>query len=301
MWRALQRVETRERWTAPCGRVSAWNGRAMRFSEPRASARGHVLLATILLITTALQAQGIKDQLPPELPVPREFGDSVQPVFEGWQRNADGTIAMWFGYLNRNRQEIVDVPVGPANSFNTVVDAGQPTHFYTRRHRYAFKVMLPKDWDKDKKLIWTLTAHGETCTAIGWLQPEWETDDGVRQMNAGGAGLAPPADPPNTAPAITTGSQDQPAEVGKPVKLTASATDDGIPARGRGRGGLSIKWIQYRGAGVVTLDPDTTPATGKTADSSTMATFPSPGVYWIQAVASDGLLEAVHTIKVTVR
>jgi hypothetical protein len=250
----------------------------------------------------SLHAQGIKDQLPPELPVARETGDSVQPVFEGWQRNADGTVSMWFGYLNRNRQEIVDVPVGPANNFNTAVDQGQPTHFFTRRHRYAFKVTLPKDWAKDKKLIWTITSHGETCTAIGWLQPEWETDDGVRQMNAGGAGLAPPADPPNTAPTITGGSSDQTAEVGKPIKLTASATDDGIPARGRGgRGGFSIKWIQYRGQAPVTLDPDTTPGSGKTADSTTMATFSAPGIYWIQAVASDGLLEAVHTIKVTVR
>jgi hypothetical protein len=248
-----------------------------------------------------LRAQGIKDQLPPELPVARQSGDSVQPVFEGWQRNADGTVNMWFGYFNRNQREIVDVPIGPANSFNTIVDSGQPTHFYTRRNRYVFRVTLPKDWDKDKKLIWTVTAHGETCTAIGWLQPEWETDDGVRQMNAGGAGLAPPADPPNTAPKITSGSPDQTAKVGQPVKLTVAAADDGIPAsRGRGHGGLSFKWIQYRGPGLVMFDPETAPVTAKTAESSTLATFSARGVYWVQAVASDGLLEAAHTIKITV-
>ncbi|HWZ30941.1 MAG TPA: hypothetical protein VNX18_06395 [Bryobacteraceae bacterium] len=262
------------------------------------------ILASICFASClASRAQSVKDQLPPELPVPRETGDSVQPVFDGWQRNADGTISMWFGYLNRNRKEVVDVPIGPANNFNIAVDSGQPTHFYTRRHQYAFKVVLPKDWDKDKKVIWTVTAHGEPCTATGWLQPEWETDDGVRQMNAGGGGLAPPADPPNTAPTITNGSPDQAAEVGKPIKLTASATDDGIPiTRGRGgRGGLSFKWIQYRGPGQVTLDPESTPVAGKIAESSTTATFSAPGVYWIQAVASDGLLEAVHTIKVTVK
>jgi hypothetical protein len=76
-----------------------------------------------------LRAQGIKDQLPPELPVARQSGDSVQPVFEGWQRNADGTINMWFGYFNRNQREIVEVPIGPANNFNTGADSGQPTHF----------------------------------------------------------------------------------------------------------------------------------------------------------------------------
>jgi hypothetical protein len=258
------------------------------------------LLFALCLASVCLPAQGVKDQLPPELPVPRQSGDSVQPVFDGWQRNADGTISMWFGYMNRNRQEIVDVPIGPANNFNMNVDSGQPTHFYTRRHQYAFKITVPKDWSKDKKLIWTLTAHGETCTATGWLQPEWETDDGVRQMNAGGGGLAPPADPPNTAPKITGGSNDQTAEAGTPVKLSASAIDDGIPARGP-RGGLSIKWIQYRGPGQVTLDPESTPGNGKSAESTTTATFSAPGIYWVQAIASDGLLEAVQTIKVAVK
>src|SRR5579864_1935708 len=192
-----------------------------------------VIYLAAALAATGLRGQTVKDQLPPELPMPRDIGDSVQPVFDGWQRNADGTVNMWFGYLNRNRKEIVDVPVGAANNFNINTDSGQPTHFYTRRQQSMFKLALPQHWDNDKKVIWTITAHGETCTATGWLEPEWETDDGVRQMNAGGAGLAPPADPPNMAPTITGGSPEQTAEVGKPIKLTASATDDGIPARGR--------------------------------------------------------------------
>src|ERR1700722_20833040 len=86
-----------------------------------------VLVCAVSTAAPGLLAQSVKDQLPPELPVARETGDSVQPVFEGWQRNADGTISMWFGYLNRNRKEIVNVPVGPANKFNvtsnTAVDS----------------------------------------------------------------------------------------------------------------------------------------------------------------------------------
>ena len=46
-----------------------------------------------------------------------ERGQNVQPVFEGWERNADGTFTMVFGYLNRNYKEIPDVPVGANNSF----------------------------------------------------------------------------------------------------------------------------------------------------------------------------------------
>ena len=77
--------------------------------------------------------------------MPRQSGASVQPVFEGWQRYADGTIGMWFGlYEPETSQEIVDVPVGPANSFNTDVDSGQPTHFYTRRKRSRIQSDLDK-------------------------------------------------------------------------------------------------------------------------------------------------------------
>jgi hypothetical protein len=43
-------------------------------------------------------------------------GQNVAPVFEGWERNPDGTFSMVFGYLNRNYEEEVDIPVGPANS-----------------------------------------------------------------------------------------------------------------------------------------------------------------------------------------
>jgi len=249
-------------------------------------------------------AQTFKDQLPPEVRVQRSSGDSVQPVFDGWQRFPDGTISMWFGYYNRNLQEEVDVPIGPDNSFNAGgADRGQPTHFYLRRKQYVFKVDVPKDWGPDKKLIWTLNVHGETCTAIGWLQPEWEVDEGVRQMNAGGAGLAPPEG--NTAPKITGGSPDQTAQVGKPLKLTASAIDDGIPKPrgGRGaRGGLSFHWILYRGPGPVAFSPpETTPVYGQPVETNTEVTFTVPGVYWLQAVASDGLLETPHTVKVTVK
>ena len=45
-------------------------------------------------------------------------GQSLQPVFEGWEKNADGTFSMWFGYLNRNYEERLNMPVGPNNGFN---------------------------------------------------------------------------------------------------------------------------------------------------------------------------------------
>ena len=126
-------------------------------------------------------------------------------------------LACGLGYLNRNFKEEVDVPIGEGNGFEPGADRGQPAHFYPRRQQFVFKVDLPKDWDKDQKLEWTVTAHGSTgCRAVGWMQPEWEVDEGVRQMNVS-RGATPPVDPPNIAPSIT-GSSDQTVELGKTVK-----------------------------------------------------------------------------------
>jgi hypothetical protein len=44
-------------------------------------------------------------------------GQNVQPAFDGWIRNADGSATMYFGYLNRNYEEEVNVPIGPNSSF----------------------------------------------------------------------------------------------------------------------------------------------------------------------------------------
>jgi hypothetical protein len=52
---------------------------------------------------------------------------NVQPVFEGWERNPDGTFNMVFGYMNRNYVEELEVPVGADNAFAPgPVDAGSP-------------------------------------------------------------------------------------------------------------------------------------------------------------------------------
>jgi len=260
--------------------------------------------------------------MPAEVDISRAYGQSVQPFFEGWERNSDGTISMWFGYLNRNAAEELDVPVGPNNNIEPGgPDQGQPTHFLTapRRRMFVFKVKLPKDWDRDKKLTWTVTSRGQTSKAYGWLQREWEVDNGVREENGNGIVRgAPNYDPPNQPPVIT-GSKDQTAIVGQPVKLTATATDDGIPKPrkrpaigpdgapvapvGRPQG-VSIRWILYRapesGGKVTFSQPSSTPVYGQPVECPTDATFSAPGKYWLQAIANDGGLDSTYDIQVTV-
>lgn len=161
--------------------------------------------------------------------IKHQSGQNLVPVFEGWQRNGDGSYTFHLGYLNRNYQERLDVPVGPNNRFEPgPVDRGQPTHFYTRRHEFVFSGNVPKDWDTTRRLQWILVINGKTETANGWLQPEWEVDDGVIQMNLGPGG-APPAAPPNRHPQVTAGSREVSATVGALVALSVEATDDSIP------------------------------------------------------------------------
>src|ERR1700674_1925013 len=126
-------------------------------------------------------------------------GQNVVPVYEGWERNADGSFSMVFGYMNRNYEQQLDVPVGPDNKFEPgSSDQGQPEHFYRRRQQFVFKVKVPKDWG-EKDLVWTLTSAGHTEKAYGTLQPFRELGNLVYQENRGGPGELNYPEEPNQA------------------------------------------------------------------------------------------------------
>lgn len=233
-------------------------------------------------------------------------GQSVAPIFEGWRKNPDGSYLFYFGYLNRNYEQTLDLPVGANNRFEPgAADRGQPTHFIARRQRFVFTVAVPKDWDPKARLTWTVIGNGQEEKAHGWLQPEWEIDDGVIAMNIGG-GSSPPM--PNIPPKVT-GSATATASVGMEVALSASATDDGVPKPRKSANpnppppkGVSIRWQKYRGPGDVRFSAPTADGLyAQPTEAKTSATFSAPGIYTIRAVASDGYLESVHTIDVTVK
>lgn len=232
---------------------------------------------------------------------------SVAPVFEGWRRDADGGYRFYFGYLNRNYEQVLDLPVGAANQFEPgPADRGQPTHFLQRRQRFVFTVNVPKDWDPKQRLTWTIVANGQTEKAQGWLQPEWEIDDGVIAMNIGG-GSSPPT--PNLAPVIEGSAVKASTAAGTALTLTVTATDDGVPKPRRTAQpsaappkGVSIRWQKYRGPGEVTFAPATADGEyGKPAELSTQARFSAAGDYVVRAIASDGYLESTHAVSVSVK
>jgi len=241
-------------------------------------------------------------------------GQDVSPTYDGWEPNADGSYTLHFGYFNRNTEEEFDIPAGPDNMFDLGNgDQGQPTHFYAGRRWWVFNVVVPKDWPKDKRAVWTLTTHGITNQAKGWLQPEWEVDKGVISQNSGrdpflmiAGGEDTDVDRDNLPPSMT-GSPSQKIRLGETVTLTVTATDDGLPKplpdpTGRRQQGMRIRWIAYRAPGQVRFDPDimSNRVYGKPATLDTKVTFSRSGAYRLRAIASDGQLFSTYDVDVTV-
>jgi hypothetical protein len=258
-------------------------------------------------------------------------GQNVVPVYEGWQRNADGTIDMVFGYMNRNYEEELDVPVGAENHFEPLdADQGQPAHFYTRRQQFMFRVRVPKDWGQ-KDLVWTLTSHGKTEKAYGTLVPVWEIDYPVYQQNRGGPGDL--NETKDQAPSITlAGSAQRTATVGQPLALDAHVTDDGLPVFKPSRSGsgnpaaaagtkviptrqnpltqavvhlepnvrLGVTWVVHRRSTPAAVEFAPQRIAVKDGAASTQVTFASPGTYTLRAYADDGVLLGYADVVVTV-
>jgi hypothetical protein len=162
--------------------------------------------------------------------IQKATGQNVVPVYEGWERNADGSFNMVFGYMNRNYEEQLDIPVGPDNSISPgLADQGQPTHFYRRRQQFAFKIRVPKDWAQ-KDLVWTLASRGSTEKAYGSLLPIWELGNLVYQENRGGLGVMTWPEEPNEAPSVEmVGSSQLSITLPETLSLTVDVSDDGHP------------------------------------------------------------------------
>ena len=239
-------------------------------------------------------------------------GQNVVPVFEGWERNGDGSFNMVFGYMNRNYEEEVDIPIGPNNMIEPgAPDQGQPAHFYPRRQEFVFKVKVPKDWGT-KDLVWTLVSRGKTEKAYGSLIPIWELGNLVYQENRGGPGSLTYPEEPNEAPSVEmVGPSQRVIALGEALTLSLDVTDDGHPAprerrpgaaaffRNRNSGAygpkleapttqavvkldpgvrLGVTWVVYRaGPGTVTFEPMKVPVVSSGPPGSAVAPGPLSG------------------------
>ncbi len=296
--------------------------------------RSSVRLVLCVLGVLCGAADAVTQTQSTEVHIKFNTGQSVVPIYEGWERVPDGSFKMVFGYLNRNHVEQLSLPIGPQNNFEPApADRGQPAYFYPRENHFIFRVNVPKDWDRKKEVVWTITAHGKTEQARATLMDIWEIDRKVEVSNGGAGGgvqtsnalIAKDEPPKVTIDPVTR------ASAGTAIALTANVTDDGVPppnakpraprpvepslknnglpspvnvplpARPRPPqgGGLSVLWMVYRGPAKVTFDPE---GYVKVNDGKSVvkATFTQPGTYTIRAFASDGLLRTPADVVVTV-
>ena len=165
-------------------------------------------------------------------------GQSVSPAYEGWVYAPDGTLTMYFGYMNSNWLQEFDVPVGPDNAIDPGgPDQGQPTHFYPRRSPFLFTVKVPKDLG-GKELTWTLRTNGKTEKAYASLKSDYEIDSQVISTEVGGDfGSLRDELRTNVPPELRVeGESPRAVKVGDTLRLIAFAGDpDNLPARRDGK------------------------------------------------------------------
>jgi hypothetical protein len=252
----------------------------------------------------------------PLAPAPRS-GATVNPVFEGWYPNPDGTRSISFGYYNRNTEEALDIPIGP----NNLIEPGQPnqnqpTHFEPKRHWGVFAVKVPADFGS-KEVVWTLKVRGQTYAIPGNLNPNWQID---ALEGEAGSGNTPPAlrvnaNGPEGSGPFGVMSAPVAATVGKPLAVTIWAKDDGkaagsVASAGRDAVPVTLTWFLHQGPGQVAFDPPTARVPSAGGSAATSATFSAPGEYVLRVRANDasGVAGAGHAqccwtnafVKVTV-
>ena len=226
-----------------------------------------------------------------DAPIPHDVGQSASPSFEGWYPNEDGTFSLSFGYFNRNYEQTLDIPIGPANHFTAgAEDRGQPTHLLPRRHTGVFTVVVPADFG-DRTLTWSLTAAGETFAVPGHLRPEWRID-ALEEVTSGnrppelsfdaGAGETRVGQGPGGV------RQSLIAAAGTPLTLAIRVRDDRVQKQSlRGRPTrMGLVWSKYRGPGSVEI-ADPNPEIPEDGLTTTSVTFSEPGDYVLRALAWD--------------
>lgn len=239
--------------------------------------------------------------------------------------NPDGTYEIYFGYMNRNFEEHLHVPVGPDNRVEPGgPDRGQPTYFFPRRNRDVFTVTVPADFG-DQELVWTITSNGKTEQAYASLLPGLILDQRIIFRQHTGFDVQGETEHNQVPTVHVEGPATRTTAVNQPVSLVAVARDDGIPAPQPARGGpfqgsalgLRVAWHVYRGDGAsVSFDPPQfkhfpdfksgspwtaawePPPLPDDGRYPVAVTFDAPGTFVLRVLAHDG--GAARSAEVTV-
>jgi hypothetical protein len=233
----------------------------------------------------------------------RGFGASITGAYEGWFE-MQGSRFFLVGYLNRNFDRAMDVPVGPDNRIEPGgPDLGQPAHFLPGRQTGMFLVPVPKEFTSaDQRLVWTLAVNGQTTSIPLRLHPDYI----VRPFTDIAVGNTPPVlrfdanGPSLQGPiAYVARAVARTASMSAPLALPMFASDDAKYSSGSNAPQRNppppviLTWSKYRGPGTVTFDkvtPEFEKLPGKDAFSgraTAHARFSAPGEYVLHVTAND--------------
>lgn len=254
--------------------------------------------AIAMLIGAQLGAQRQR----PLSPLPSD-GLRVAPFFDGWYENSDGTIALSFGYSNLNRNELVEIPIGPDNVITPKeYDGRQPTSFppgvpttggdgsgapggdRRLRERGVFTVAVPAGFRGD--VVWTLRYQGQTYSVpgrarVGAYRLQWPMAMGsvpplLRFSPTGPSGRGP----------VGIQADPQRISVGAPLSLAVWTNDDSVreqesvPIKQRAaKAAINVSWFKHSGPGEVVFTPPRTPIPELQGTATTSAVFKLPGEY----------------------
>jgi hypothetical protein len=270
--------------------------------------RGRSFLAGVVLLTAAIGVVGA--QAPrqwPLAPVPPE-GQRVAPFFDGFYENADGTITLSFGYSNFNREETIEIPLGPDNFIEPKqFDGRQPTSFPVTpgtgptgarrdRERGVFTVTVPATFKGD--VVWTLRHAGQTHKVPGRSKTGAY---GLRWPMAMGSippllRFIPPTAAGGPAGRGPVGIESAPLEatVGTPLSVTIWTKDDSqrdkeieVKERGPARPAINVTWYKHSGPGPVAFNPQKSSLVELEGSATSAITFKEPGTYTLRVRADN--------------
>lgn len=214
----------------------------------------------------------------------RDYGQPVIPLFDGWFPNPDGSNTLCFGYFNMNREQALDIPVGPDNYLSDERFAADiPTHFDPLPPRYrhvfcAFSITVPDSFSPDEKIYWHLNSNGQSLRVPAHLIPAYVLDE----PRSDGRG--------DVAPLVTLGAQNARGRKGiyHPQQLTARVGEE-VVLRAmieHTAQEVWVGWSHHSGPGQVQFSKKEyiTPSNEST---ETRATFTEPGEYLIRMQTID--------------
>lgn len=218
-------------------------------------------LGTLMVLSASILPAQAQPSVSNPLSLRPPMGLPVVPIFEGAYENEDGSVSYSFGYLNRNTQEALDIPLGPNNRIEPAqFDGVQPTHFETTRHTGIFTVTVPASM-RDGEVWWYVKTDGHEETKVPGRRGRLGYTLDSKPRPAGS--LAPLASftaggPQGKDPMGLMADNTLSVKAGVPVTLTVHTEDPSVrdltDPRNKEPIPLRVTWHKHQGPGMISFE-----------------------------------------------